>query len=104
MKQVRLTDLDELALTVRNKTARSYILEAIDAYRAGAYRSSIVSTWIAVTFDIISKIRELSYQGDTAARDYIDNLDKAIKSKEVGKLVKIEEGLLDNTADKISKQ
>ena len=36
MKEVRLADLDELALTVRDKIARSYILEAIDAYRGGA--------------------------------------------------------------------
>lgn len=64
MKEVRLTDLDELALKVRDRMVRSYILEAIDAYRGGAYRSSIIATWIAVTFDIISKIRELAIQGE----------------------------------------
>jgi len=40
MKEVRITDLDELALKVRDRISRSYILEAIDAYR-GAYRSSV---------------------------------------------------------------
>lgn len=94
MKEVRLTDLDELALTVRNKIARSYILEAIDAYRGGAYRSSIVSTWIAVTFDIISKIRELSNQGDLMAKNFISSLDKAIATKQIKQLQNIEEDLL----------
>ena len=94
MKEVRLTDLDELALTVRDRIARSYILEAIDAYRVGAYRSSIVSTWIAVTFDIISKIRELANQGDKTAKDFIEDLDQAITTKQIRELQKIEEGLL----------
>ena len=53
MNHIRLTDLDELALSVREIKAKSYITEAIDAYRGGAYRAAIVSTWIAVTFDII---------------------------------------------------
>ncbi|MEG5061802.1 hypothetical protein QUB60_29050 [Microcoleus sp. A2-C5] len=100
MKEVRLTDLDELALKVRDRTARSYILEAIDAYRGGAYRSSIVSTWIAVTFDIISKIRELASQGDPMAQDFISKLDKAIANEHLPLLQKTEEDLLKTaTAD-----
>jgi len=98
MKEVRLTDLDELALTVRDRTARSYILEAIDAYRGGAYRSSIISTWIAVNFDIISKIRELSNQGDQMAQAMIDNLDQAIAGKKINQLQKIEEELLEKAS------
>ncbi|TYQ28534.1 hypothetical protein [Pseudanabaena sp. UWO310] len=94
MKEVRLTDLDELALKVRDRTARSYILEAIDAYRGGAYRSAIVSTWIAVTFDVISKIRELSNQGDPMAQDFINKLDQAIAAKQIRQLQNIEEDLL----------
>ncbi|MCA6572190.1 MAG: hypothetical protein IM516_11345 [Pseudanabaena sp. M158S2SP1A06QC] len=94
MKEVRLTDLDELALKVRDRIARSYILEAIDAYRGGAYRSAIVSTWIAVTFDVISKIRELSNQGDPMAQDFINELDQAIAAKQIRQLQNIEEDLL----------
>lgn len=99
MKEVRLADLDELALKVRDKIARSYILEAIDAYRGGAYRSSIVSTWIAVTFDIISKIRELSNQGDPMAQAFINSLDQAIAVKQVKQLQNIEEDLLKKAKD-----
>ncbi len=60
MNNLRLTDLDELVLTVRDKVSLSYILEAVNTYRAGAYRAAIVSTWIAVSYDIIAKIRELN--------------------------------------------
>jgi hypothetical protein len=100
MKEVRLTDLDELALKVRDRIARSYVLEAIDAYRGGAYRSSIVSTWISVTFDIISKIRELANQGDPMAQHFITSLDQAITNKQIRQLQNIEEDLLKTaTAD-----
>jgi hypothetical protein len=95
MKEVRITDLDELALKVRDRISRSYILEAIDAYRGGAYRSSIISVWIAVNFDIISKIRELANRGDKMAQDFINTLDQAIRTKNIKELQRVEENLLD---------
>jgi hypothetical protein len=94
MKEVRITDLDELALKVRDQISRSYILEAIDAYRGGAYRSSIISVWIAVNFDIISKIRELANRGDKMAQDFVNTLDKAIGKRDIKELQSIEENLL----------
>jgi hypothetical protein len=94
MKEVRLTDLDELALKARDPMARSYVVEAINAYRGGAYRSSIVSTWIAVTFDIISKVRELATQGDNMAQTFVDDLNKAIDTKNIKRLQNIEDDLL----------
>jgi len=94
MNHIRLTDLDELALTVRETKAKSYITEAIDAYRGGAYRAAIISTWVAVTFDIISKIRELALQGDGAAKKVIDNLDKAIAIKDIRQLQSLEDDFL----------
>ena len=45
MQRVHLTNLDELALTVRDRVAQSYILEAITVYRGGAYSAEIVSAW-----------------------------------------------------------
>jgi hypothetical protein len=54
MNYARVSDLDELLLSVRDPTSKSYILEAINAYRGGALRSAIISTWIAVSYDIIS--------------------------------------------------
>jgi hypothetical protein len=55
-----LGDLDELVLCCRTEEARSYISEAVACYKVGAFRSSIVAAWIAVVYDLLSKIRELS--------------------------------------------
>ncbi|MBD2384894.1 hypothetical protein [Cylindrospermum sp. FACHB-282] len=96
MNSVRLADLDDLILSVRDKTSRSHISEAVNAYRGGAYRAAIVATWIAVCFDIIAKIKELASQGTPNASDFIKDLDKAISSKNIPKLQKIEEFLLEN--------
>lgn len=96
MGSVILTDLDELVLTVRDKSSRSYILEAINAYRGGAYRAAIVATWIAVSYDIIAKIRELASQGDPQASTFVNNLNNAIETKNIPNLQKIEENLLED--------
>ncbi|MEJ7862405.1 MAG: hypothetical protein WKF90_12315 [Pyrinomonadaceae bacterium] len=94
MNYSKLTDLDELALTVRDRDSRLYINEAINAYRGSAYRSAIISTWIAVITDIISKIRELALQGDSNANSQITLLESAILSKNISQLQKIENELL----------
>ena len=94
MNYVRLADLDELTLTVRDKDSRLYIGEAIDAYRGGAYRAAIMSAWIAVVTDIISKIRELAGQGDAKAAAIITNLDNAVQNNNIQQLQKIESELL----------
>jgi hypothetical protein len=94
MNYVRLTDLDDLALTVRDTDSKLYIGEAINAYRAGVFRAAIMSTWIAVATDIISKIRELSAQGDMAAQLLITELDSAVASNNIKQLQLIEGDLL----------
>lgn len=63
-----LVDIETLALRCRAERAREYIGEAILCYRAGAYRSAIVNTWIAVVFDLVDKVRELALAGDLAAQ------------------------------------
>ena len=50
-----LTDIDSLALAVRDPESKRLVGEALSAYRGGALRSAIVSTWIAVDYDIIAK-------------------------------------------------
>lgn len=98
-----LTDLDGLILTVRDLYSREYIGEAVSGYRAGAYRSSLIATWIAVTYDIISKIRELESQGDAEARVFIADLDVYIAMQQtmhdvaVKKLQIIENDLLNKS-------
>ncbi|MFL9908911.1 hypothetical protein [Paraburkholderia sp. RL17-337-BIB-A] len=63
-----LSDIEALYLRCRADRAREYVAEAVQCYRAGAYRSAIVNTWIAVVFDLVDKIRELSLAGDPIAR------------------------------------
>lgn len=57
-----LIDIEALTLRCRADRAREYVQEAIMCYRAGAYRSAIVNSWIAVVFDLIEKVR--AYFGD----------------------------------------
>lgn len=95
MNSTKLTDLDELALMVRDRESSLYVGEAINAYRGGAYRASIISTWIAVVTDIISKIRELAAQGDANAIAQITAIDTAIQNNNVPQLQKIENELLE---------
>ena len=63
-----LSDLESLALTCKSDQSREYISEAIRCYGAAAYRAAIVNTWIAVVYDLIEKIRELSLTGDEVAK------------------------------------
>lgn len=63
-----LADIEALAIRCNSEQSKGYITEAIRCYRASAYRASIVSTWIAVVFDLIDKIRELAVSGDANAR------------------------------------
>jgi hypothetical protein len=67
-----LIDLDELALRCRDEQAKAYVREAVACYSAGAFRACIVSTWNAVVFDFLHKLRELEVTGDKAAKTKLD--------------------------------
>jgi hypothetical protein len=71
-----LIDLDELVLRCRDEQAREYIREAVACYKAGAYRSCIVATWIGVVFDYLHKMRELELSGDRNAKKTLDDFEK----------------------------
>jgi hypothetical protein len=60
-------DLDELIVRCRDKSSRKFIQEAVSCYKTGAFRSCIVSTWNAVVFDFLHKLRELELLGDKEA-------------------------------------
>ena len=81
-----ITDIDVLALAVRDNESRRLIGEAITAYRGGALRSAIVSTWIAVAYDIIAKARELATQGEAAPQAFVNELDGAIDADDKRRL------------------
>ncbi len=87
-----MTDLAELVSTVRDRNSRAYIGEAVAAYRGRAYRSAVVATWVAVTYDIIGKLRELEVQGDPAATN-------SLKPQAGRRLQGFENSLLELAAD-----
>lgn len=88
------SDIDSLTLAVRDSESKRLIEEAIAAYRGGALRSAVVSTWIAVAYDLIAKLRELASQGEVAPKAFVKDLDKAIQVQDIRKLQMIENQLL----------
>ncbi|MGH1440333.1 MAG: hypothetical protein ACRBBR_09505 [Cellvibrionaceae bacterium] len=98
--KLHLTDLDELVQRVRNIHPRSYLNEAIVAYRAGAYRAALITTWIAVCVDIIEKVRELSASGDGAAKVIEQRLDK-INPSAPSEMISFEREILNIAADEL---
>ncbi len=97
-----LIDLDELVLKCRNKEAREYINDAIKCYKAGVYRASIVSTWLAVMYDIINKLQELSLTNDAAAISKYKDYQKAASKDELSELLKFERTILKYCLDDLS--
>ncbi|WP_236176803.1 hypothetical protein [Pseudomonas qingdaonensis] len=63
-----LYDIEILANRCRSDQSREHVTEAIRCYKAGAHRAAIVTTWIAIVFDLLDKIRELSLSGDAGAK------------------------------------
>ncbi|ARU57998.1 hypothetical protein OLMES_3979 [Oleiphilus messinensis] len=96
-----LSDLDELVLKCRDPKAKSYIREAVACYKSGAFRSAIVSTWIAVSFDIIDKLKDLSLAGDREAEKQIETFEKARRAGDIANSLKFERDILEVCRDKL---
>ncbi|WP_010655151.1 hypothetical protein [Fluoribacter dumoffii] len=94
------TDLDELSLQIRNVYVKKYIIEAINSYRGGSYRASIILTWIAVCVDVIEKIKELAEENDGQAKELKSGLD-SIKSDDFKKMLSFEKEILNYAHDKL---
>ena len=92
-----LTDLEEVVLAVRDRSAKTLLQDAVACYRTGATRSAISATWLAVVVDIYSKIRELAGRGDKQANGFVKQLDAAVTANNVQALQAIESAVL-NTA------
>lgn len=54
-----LTDMEELLSKVQSQDIRDYMAESLSCYMAGAYRASVVLTFIALFDDILAKLGEL---------------------------------------------
>jgi len=96
-----LADLDELVLKCRDEKALSYIREAVSCYKVGSFRSSIVSTWVAVAFDILDKIKELSLSGDKEAEKQLEEFENARKAGDITRSLKFEREILVVARDKL---
>lgn len=96
-----LADLDELVLRCRDAQSRELIAEAIAAYHAGAYRAAVVTTWLAVYFDLAAKFRSLAIAGHSEARDWVAEHERYMngynpeRPETATKLLKIEREILD---------
>lgn len=95
-----LEDLDELTLRCRDEKTRRYITEAVASYRAGAFRSAIVATWIAVCFDVIEKIRELAIAGDKEAEVQLRDIDDTRRDADLKRALAFEREVLNLAKDK----
>lgn len=91
-----IIDLEELVLKCRNETARMNIQESIKCYYAGAYRSSIISTWLAVFYDVLEKYKELSLLGDDQATKDYDKYQSIFEKNDIQQGLTFERDLVDN--------
>lgn len=98
--KLHLTNLDELRQKVRSPHSRNYINESVAAYRVGAYRASLITTWVAVCVDIIEKIRELSLSEDPAAKKIEGELNK-IQPDDPARMLRFEREILNVACDKL---
>ena len=96
-----LADLDELVLKCRDEKSKQYIREAVSCYKSGAFRSAIVSTWIAVTFDILDKIKELALSGDKEAENQLEIFEKARRQNDITNSLRFEREILGIAKDKL---
>ncbi len=94
-----LSDLQELLFRVRSPKTRQLVEDAIEAYYGRAYRASIMSIWVAVSFDLLEKIEELATYGDKEAKKYTKALKGKIESRNIQSLSQIEQELLKVACD-----
>ena len=95
-----LHSLDALLLSVRDTESKRLAQEAVTAYQAGAHRAAILSVWVALCADVISKLKELATGGDAAALAEVRKLDNWIKANDLKNLQQFENGLVELARDK----
>ncbi|WP_186055035.1 hypothetical protein [Burkholderia gladioli] len=95
-----LKDLDELVAECPDPRSRKYIRESVQCYKAGAYRSAVVSCWIAVAFDLVDKIREVAASGDAIAQEIITKFDRARSNGDLRSALTFERDLLNLAQNK----
>ncbi|WP_253664321.1 hypothetical protein [Vibrio sp. Y20_XG_PY13] len=78
----KLTDMEELASKIIDKNVQSYMREALTCYMTGAYRATIVLSYIALFDDILAKLDVLAKVNKKAKKIY-DEVSKKRGNQEV---------------------
>ena len=92
----RQADLDDLISSCRSENAKVAFAEAVACFRAGAYRACIVSTWTAVVFDYVGKLRELELDGNGTAKSKLASFENARAQNDIALSLSLERELLDD--------
>lgn len=71
-----LTDQEELLATIPGSEIRDYMREAMNCYMAGAYRGTLVLSYIALFDDLLAKLGELANVNSAAKAIYTEALKK----------------------------
>ena len=98
----QLADLEVLLLTIPDEDIRAYAGEAVASYSAGAYRSAIVSIWIAVVYDLYQKFGELNEVfNDAAAKQCLEEIEKIRNSPDKKTVAAWERTVLDKAVNEV---
>lgn len=98
----QIADLEILLLNIPDEDIRAYAGEAVASYSAGAYRSAIVSIWIAVVYDLYQKFRELNEVfNDAAAKQCLEEIEKIRNSPEKKTVAAWERTILDKAFNEV---
>jgi hypothetical protein len=89
-----LEEPEVLPSRCRDPNARRLLREAVGCYQAGAHRAAVVSTWIAVVYDLFGKLRELAQAGDANAIAKVAEIEKAVDTHNVCLAQSIESTIL----------
>jgi hypothetical protein len=74
--------------------------EAVACFRSGAYRACILTTWTAVVFDYLAKLRELELAGNGEARTELAQFETARSTNNIATSLRLEREMLDTAATK----
>jgi hypothetical protein len=91
---MNLIDLEELIEQCNGLRAKAYIREAVDCYKIGAYRACIITTWVAVVYDIVDKLRDLALTGDAQAAHKVKEFEVINAKRDVEAALKFEREIL----------
>lgn len=97
---ISMRSVSELESQVMSAEAQHAFREAHNAFNGGAYRAAIIYAWIAVTVDLIGKVRLMAEtDAEADAKQFIDKLDDAIKRGDGSQQTKLESQLLGKAQD-----